>query len=191
MNNLDALNIVLDAIGVYPVTSYDSPHPDAARARQKLEIHTTSILTNGWWFNKECNFTLVPTINGEVLVPETALVVDSVDPYSVLTRRGNKLYDPENHTYKLDRAVEVDMITSLPFDDIPVSVQMYIARGAAVEMAVVREGDQQKLQALNTAFLRAKSEAFADELRNSNYNAFLTGLPARLVASVRPTVRRI
>jgi hypothetical protein len=191
MNNLDALNIVLDAIGVYPVTSYDSPHPDAVRARQKLELHTDAMLTRGWWFNKELSFTLLPNIDDEIVIPEDALVIDSVDPWDRYSKRGSRLYDPINHTYKIYESVIVDMIIDLPFNDIPISVQTYIARAAAVEMAVAREGDQQKIQALNAELMKAKSEAFADEIRNSNYNAFLTGLPARLIASVRPTVWRI
>lgn len=191
MNNLDALNIVLDAIGVYPVTSYDSPHPDAVRAKQKLELSTASTLTRGWWFNKECSFKLLPNIDNEIIIPSEALVIDSVQPRDKYTKRGDKLYDPVNHTYKIPEAVTVDMIISIPFEDIPVSVQTYIARASAVELAVAREGDQNKLAALNSMLMTAKSEAYRDEVRNSNYNAFNSGLPARLGASVRPAIRRI
>jgi len=191
MTNLDALNIVLDAVGVYPVTSYDSPHPDAVRARQKLERYSTEIQSRGWWFNKEHELTLLPNLAEEIVVPATTLVIDSVDPREKYAKRGSKLYDPINHTYRIPHQVVVDMIIEITFDHIPVTVQNYITMSAAVEMAVTREGDQNKINMLNTGLLKAKSEAFADDIRNSNYNVFNTGLVARAISAARPAVRRI
>ena len=191
MLKLDALNIVLDAVGVYPVTQWESSHPDAVRARQQVMRHDVEIQGRGWWCNREYNLVLSPdTSTHEIVVPAGTLFLDNVDPQAPYVKRGERLYDPREHTFKFTNSIKVHTIMQLEYVDLPYSLQVYIARAAAVDFAVVHEGDQQKIQTLEKMLYQARSQAFSDELRDSNYNVFNTGLPRRVHAGMRPAVRR-
>ena len=190
MLKLDALNITLDAIGVYPVTQWDSPHPDAVRARQTVTRFNTEIQGRGWWCNREYNFELTPdNVSNKIIMPAGTLIMDPTDERSRYIKRGKYLYDPVAHSYTFTGPVRVHLIMELDYDDLPNSLQTYIARSAAVEFAVVREGDQNKITKLEQAMYQARSQAFSDELKTSNYNVFNSGLPQRVLAGIRPAVR--
>lgn len=190
MTRLEALNTVLDAIGTYPVTSYESSHPDAVRAKQHLSRFNTEIQSRGWWFNQEVDLLLsVVDISNKILLPSNTLTVNPVDQRQAYVRRGNYLYDTVNHTFEFGGPVAVNLVSELEFVDLPISVQNYVARSAALEFAIVREGDQQKISKLETAMYTARSQAFSDELKNGNYNVFNSGAPARVIAGFRPAVR--
>lgn len=191
MTKLEAINIILDAIGVYPVTSTESAHPDAVRARQQLARFNNEVQSRGWWFNREPAFVLTPTaVDKEIILPAGTLSADPVDPRLNYVARGNVLYNQTDHTYQFEDQVTVNLITELDFDDLPIALQVYIARSAAMEFAIVREGDQNKITKLERGLSLARSQAFSDELRHGNYNVFSTGLPSRVIAGFNPAVRR-
>lgn len=190
MTKLEALNTILDAIGVYPVTSFESAHPDAVRARQQLSRFNTEIQSRGWWFNQEINLTLSLTSEGKILLPDGTLSVNPLDPTKLYVKRGNYLYDTVEHTYTFTSSVAVNIVTELEFDELPTSIQSYITRSAAHEFAIVREGDQNKITRLETALYSARSLAMSDELRNGNYNVFNSSLPVKVMAGFRPAVSR-
>ena len=191
MEKLDALNITLDAIGVYPVTQWDSPHPDAVRARQQVARYSTEIQSRGWWCNRDFDVVLTPEhLTNKILLPTGTLFVDNVDPRLPYVKRGKYLYDPKLHSFEFTGQVTVNLITELDFDDLPNSLQLYVARSAAIEFAVVREGDQKKIVSLEQSMYQARSQAFSDELRDSNYNIFNSGLPRRVLAGISPALRR-
>jgi hypothetical protein len=191
MTKLEALNIILDAIAVHPVTSYESTHPDAVRARQSLSRFNEEIQSRGWWFNQEPAISLsVTAVDNKILLPDGTLVVDPVCKTDLYAKRGNYLYDTANHTYEFDAAVVVNLVIELDFGDLPPSIQSYIARSAAIETAVVREGDQNKITRLETLLYSARSLAFSDEIRNGNYNIYNSSLPARVLSGIQPAIRR-
>ena len=53
LTKLEAVNIVLDAIGESPVSSLTSGLPDAEAAEAKLDEVRTEILSRGWHQNME------------------------------------------------------------------------------------------------------------------------------------------
>ena len=190
MTELEALNTVLEGIGVYPVTSYDSPHPDAVRARQHLRRFSNELQSRGWWFNRDTGLTLTPgAVDKKILLPSNTLSVDAVDTRLNVIQRGNYLYDQDNNTFVFDNAIEVDLITELNFEDMPSTMQSYITRSAQVEFAIVNEGDQNKIKSLQATLHTVKSTVIADDMKNGDYNVFRNGLPLRLVSGMRP-VRR-
>ena len=51
MLELDAINMMLRAIGSTPVNNVEIPQPDVANARRTLDRNRKSAQKRGWWFN--------------------------------------------------------------------------------------------------------------------------------------------
>lgn len=191
MDKLNALNNILAGIGVRPVTSYEASHPDAVIARQHLSRFNREIQSRGWWVNRERGLTLVRgQVDGKILLPSNTLLVNPVCTTDNFVKRGNYLYDLDNHTFVFAKDVEVNLVVELDFNDLPESLQVYITRAATLEFAVVREGDQKKVAAMDQFLTSARSLAMSDELRNGNYNAHNNNTTMRVLSGIRPTVRR-
>jgi len=127
---LDAINTMLSSIGEAPVnTVEDNGVVDAVMARQILTTVSREVQARGWHFNTEKDYTLTPTFpEGEVRLPKTLLRIDTVKTHSDIdvVQRGNRLYDRRNHTYKFDKALKVDMVIMLPFDEMPEVARQFI-----------------------------------------------------------------
>ena len=191
MDKLSALNNILAGIGVRPVTTYESPHPDAIIARQHLKRFNSEIQSRGWWVNKDLDVTLAPSpVDSRILLPSNTLVVNPIDVRDRYVQRGNYLYNTEDNTFVFAGDVRVNLVVELPFEDLPEALQVYITRAATLEFAVVREGDQNKIAAMDRLLLSSRSQAISDELRNGNYNANTNSTSQRILAGFRPAVRR-
>lgn len=133
---LDAVNIMLGTIGESPINSLsaDLSTADVAMARQVLREVTIQVLEEGWHFNTEIDWPLVPTADaGELLLPPNALQVDTTGVSAALdvAVRGNRLYDRTNRTYAFTSGLTVTMVVLLDFDQIPQAGRHYISIRAA------------------------------------------------------------
>ena len=191
MTKLEALNIVIGAIGVAPVTSYTSSHPAAVNGRVNLSRFNKEIQARGWWFNRDHGILLTPdAVTGKILIPDNTLSIDAVNPILPIARRGMYLYNSDAHSFVFENPILVDTITELEFDDVPVTLQNYIARAAALEFATIEEGDQHKLDRLDRMLFAARSDAMASELRHGDYNSKHQSTTLRVLAGIRPAFRR-
>jgi len=133
---LEAVNVLLETIGVAPVASLLTGETNADVETALRSIHTTSmaVQSQGWDFNTEEGITLDPNpTTGEVALPANCLKVDpsGLDVGEWIIARGRKLYDKFNHTLAIGRPVVVDMVVGLDFEDLPQSARTYIAVRAA------------------------------------------------------------
>lgn len=132
---LDAINEMLTTIGESPVSTVDDNGVvDAAIARQILTSVNRSVQSKGWHFNTERNYKISPSYPlKELVLSPDVLQIDTVreDFDKNLVQRGNRLYDVENHTYKFDEPVHVDMVVNLEFDVLPEAARYYISIRAA------------------------------------------------------------
>jgi hypothetical protein len=194
MTELQALNTVLQAIQQLPVTNYDSPHPDAVGARVVLENLLDQVQSRGWWFNQDKDFEMVPEHTGKILVPQNTLAVypqsraGNNDRYDI-TQRGSYLYDMQKNTFILNRPVRADLVHRIPLNQCPSTVAVLIARAAAYEYALDK-ADQNTLSRLNDLMFQARSAAYSEDLRNKNVNAHRSPRAMRMIAGVRPFMRR-
>jgi hypothetical protein len=164
LTKLEAVNIVLDAIGETPVSSLTSGLPDAEAAEAKLDEATKNVLAKGWHINTEKNFTLYRNTQNEILIPDTYLKVDTVNKYDsaydVVVRIQNnkrKLYNVSKQSYKFDKNLVCEVIVNLPFEGLTVELQNYIALHAARKFQESSMGSQ----ALDQFTVRAEAEAWA------------------------------
>ena len=131
---LEAVNILLDTISEAPVSTLeDTGLVDVAVARQRLREVSRSVQSKGWDFNSEPDYPLPLTTTGEIEVPPNALRVNTSGyfKHSKIVQRGSRLYDKENHTYKFEKPVTVDIIFLLPFNELPEAARYYITVRAA------------------------------------------------------------
>ena len=140
----DAVNIMLASIGEQPVNSLNSGLVDAEMAETILDAQTREVQGVGWHFNTDFNKKFVPdSVSGEIKLPLDTLNVDAVgqSKYTRLVQRGDRLYDPINHTYDIGSKyseIYLDIVIELDFnknneskDSLPNYARRYITVKAA------------------------------------------------------------
>ena len=133
---LEAVNIMLSAIGEAPVSSLEnSSLEDVTVAKNILNETIVDVSTVGYNFNSEYNYKLVQDTDGHINVPANAVYVDVSNRGSSIGKdlvlRGERLYDRENQTYTFTESVYVDMTLILPWDELPQYARRYITIKAA------------------------------------------------------------
>ena len=74
---LPAVNQILQSCGQAPVTTLDQTNPDVAIAYQTLLEVSREVQAEGWSFNKELNYDMLPDSNNEILIPNNMLQIDA------------------------------------------------------------------------------------------------------------------
>ena len=131
---LDAINILLAAIGTAPVNNIDTANTDAVMAKNYINNARKEIQTEKWYFNTEENYQLTPDINNEIHLADNIINIDSIGRFGENTNlipRGKKLYDRLNHTYKIPNPVTVNILLCLEIDELPETAVQYIIAKAA------------------------------------------------------------
>ena len=131
---LDAINILLAAIGTSPVNNLNTANTDAAMAKNYINNALKEIQTEKWYFNTEENYQLTPDINNEIHLADNIINIDSIGRFGENTNlipRGKKLYDRLNHTYKIPQPITANIILCLEFDELPETAIQYIIAKAA------------------------------------------------------------
>ena len=136
---LDAVNVLLAAIGEQPITVLgDTVSADVALAQVVLLEVSREVQTNGWSWNTERQYKLLPDVNtGKISLP-TNCVRWTTDPEkhgypTTIFQRGGELYDTKEHSSSFTDAVYGDMVILLDFPDMPEAARGYItARSARV-----------------------------------------------------------
>ena len=187
---LDAVNIILNAIGETPVSSLTSGLPDAEAAEAKLDSTIKEVLAKGWHQNLEREIVMSRNKDSEIVVPRQYLRVDTtgVDgSLNVVVRKQNgkrKLYDLRNFTYKFGKDLTVDAIIEIEFDSLIFELQNYIAMRSARKFQESAMGSS----TLDSFAVRQETEAFTAlldaEAENEDNNIL------RESASVSYAVRR-
>lgn len=133
---LEAVNIMLGAIGEAPVSSLENTElEDVAVAENILNETTVDVQTTGYNFNSEYNFKIDPDVDGNINVPNNAVFCDvsnrGTTPDKDVVMRGERLYDREDQTFTFTDSLYVDLILILAWDDLPQPCRRYITVKAA------------------------------------------------------------
>lgn len=162
LTKLDAVNIVLNAIGESPVSSLTSGLPDAEAAEAKLDITIKEVLAKGWQQNLERGIVMNRNKDGEIIVPRQYLRVDTVgndQVKNVVIRKQNgkrKLFNLSTYSFTFEKDLEVDAIIEIEFDSLIFELQNYIAYRAARKFQESAMGSQ----ALDSYATRQEQEAY-------------------------------
>ena len=173
LSELEAINLMLATIGESPVSSLsNSGDLHISMALQFLYDASREVQTVGWHFNYEEEYPLALNLNYELVTPSNTLSLDvsDVDSSYDVTMRGNRLYDRKNHTYTFDKALKVDIVFFLPWNDLPQPARQYIAILAARRFQRRVQGDDaiEKVTAVEEGMAKAQLEDFESTARDYN-----------------------
>jgi len=133
-SKLEAVNIMLSAIGEAPVNRLSSGLVEAETAETILTQVSRSVQSEGWHFNRETNVELAPNVAGEIILATNTIRADQMlnsNNDLDLTQRGGKMYDRKNHTFAINTGVYLDVTYELDFGDLPAVARKYITIKAA------------------------------------------------------------
>lgn len=186
MDELEALNLLLRAIGSSPVVTLDTDHPDASNAKTTLDRMRKQSQLTGWWFNIDYNVSMIPDpTTGEIHITPAMSKVVMEDRYVV--KRGNKLYNKYHQTYvfgSTQTATRVQYIT--PWEDMPTSLQLYTAYIAAAQFVRDEIEDERKVAGFKEEAAGAGLLVKKDDLEQGQYNIFDKHRVVRARVGVRP-----
>jgi hypothetical protein len=163
LTKLEAVNIILNAIGESPVSSLTSGLPDAEEAEAKLDATLLEVLSKGWHQNLERGINLTRANDNEIIIPNYYLRVDTVggdSEINVTIREQNgrrKLFNMTDHTFKFTKDPLCDVIVSIDFEYLTFEMQNYIALRAARKFQESVMGSVQ----LDSFATRQEQEAYA------------------------------
>jgi hypothetical protein len=135
MTELQAINIMLAAIGEAAVSSLETATTvEVTQAKKLLSNTNRSLQQKGWHFNTEWDVTL--SVNGDGNIPVGNSVLSVLVPGTLTTLRGINgtmhLYDLDNNTFTFTaNKTNAVTITLLEFVDTPQTFRQYAALRAA------------------------------------------------------------
>ncbi len=179
MTELEAVNMLLEAIGSDVINSLSNTHPDAAAARRVLQRKAKMELRKGWWFNTDWDVVYEPDTANEISIPSniSSIRMGNVDHI----RRNNKLYDKVAQSYKFTTQQTAYQQIRLPtWDEMEEDMQVYVGYLAAAEFVLNETGDATLVQNYRTEAGLALIELKKTNLRMKNLNIF-NGAKARSV----------
>ncbi len=163
LSKIEAVNIILEAIGESPVSSLTSGLPDAEAAEAKLNEVNKTVQAKGWHQNIEYNLKLVPNNSNLIYVPSNYLRVDTTkqsQSINVTVRSYQNrlaLYDLKKQSFIFTQPLYVEVVYLLSFEDLSLELGTYIAYLAARKF----QETQMQSVALDNFTKRAEMEAYA------------------------------
>ncbi len=129
---LEAVNTMLNALGEAPVNSLvNMASVDAISALSILRTVNREVQAQGWHFNTEENYPLVPNQNSELILPTNTIAADACNPLLDVVQRGQRIYDRTNHTFQFTATLDVDITFLLDFEETPEAARNYITLRSA------------------------------------------------------------
>jgi hypothetical protein len=170
---LQAVNIILSNIGQAPVTTLDSTNPMVATAEGILDEVTAAVQGEGWTFNTERSYPLVPDTDGYILIPDNVSSYDSHPNSSQdLVTRNGRLYDKIAHTDVFTDEVELDVVWFFDFEELPQPVRNYITVRAANVFAGRVVGSSEAVRFGQQEEALARAELLEYETQQGDYSFF-------------------
>ena len=182
---LSAINSVLAAIGQAPITRVNYENPEVHLIYNLIQETNRDVQAEGWVFNTERDYPLLPDADGCIYIPENVLAMDMTGNAVVrntnVVKRDGKLYDKLNHTYKFSGEHRFDITWLFPFSDLPLAFQRYITLRASSRAAtqIITNVELTKLLAQQEAIARASCMEY--ECNQGDYTMF--GTPERTAYS--------
>jgi len=185
MEELEAVQMMLRAIGCSPVNSLNAAHPDIANARATLDRVRRSNQKRGWWFNTDYNVNFQANSVGEVTIPKEITKFVAAD--GALVKRGRKVYNQYSQTFKIGQTVlAIKTIRALEWADMPASMQEMAAYLACAQFIADELEDPAKEQKFTQLAGISKIDVDAEDLDSSRVNIFNNARVAKARSGQRP-----
>jgi len=170
---LEAVNIMLSAIGEAPVNRLSSGLVEAEQAETTLAQTSRSVQAEGWHYNRETGVKIAPNLNGDVVLATNTIRADQTynsDSSIDLVQRGTKMYDRVGHTYNVGKEVSLDITYELEFEELPSVARRYITIKAArvLQDSIVGAGDLHTFHTNDETQALFEMKAFENEMADYN-----------------------
>ena len=174
MNELAAINLILDELGTHQVSTKDNAHPDVKTARLHIGLELESLLTRGYWFNTMEEVYVPAQSNGYVILGTNVLEVQTYDATirSQYVKRGRYMWNVADNTRVIAGGLTLNQFIALEFDDLPVNAANAIANAAASAVVSAKLSDTVKANGLAAKAIAFEAMLDADELRVTTPNMF-------------------
>lgn len=178
---LEAINIMLAAIGEAPINTLVGTLPvDARIAQSTLSEVNKSVQSEGWSFNTEIDVTFTRDSSNQISLPTDILSIDAnihhhptIDPI----QRGLKLYDRQNNKFEFDEDLICTVVYFRNFDEIPEPARHYINIQAARKFVDRLVSDKALRTYTQQDETRARAILIETDLANGDHN-ILRGDPS-------------
>lgn len=176
----DLINHILFVQNEETTSDITSQNPAVLQAKYHLTAMNKEFQGRGWWFNKEYKRKLLPDDQGLVFIPTETLsfevtpgVLHTLSPKgkSRYVKRGDKVYDADEHTFTIGCALWVDIVILLAVEDLPPAAAVYLKHMAGCTAFRASDGDLQVKRDMDRDKADAWSALFAEELRVIAANA--------------------
>ena len=186
---LSSVNSILGAIGQSPVSRIyqrdqkDKPdlvyiNPEIAFVHNLLKDVNTDVQSEGWVFNTEYSFEMLPNDDQEITIPPNVIRLDKSEGQTYRdcdpVKRGKRLYDRYNHSYKFSRPIKLDYVFLIDYEDIPTAFQRLITLRASGRAATQMVGNPQLSQMLAAQEAQARAACMEYECNQSDSTFFGT-----------------
>lgn len=170
-SELDAVNLVLSAIGESAVNSIDdTANADVANIRRLLNNYNRRTQTRGWTFNTEVA-TLTPDYYSKrINFLSDWLSVLSVGAATVYRNRGGYVYDINTRSDIFESPIQVNLIALCPYSDMPEVFQQYIVAQTAKKFNMSFFGDDSLDIELDEELSELQIACMEFELDYGNFN---------------------
>lgn len=157
LSKLEAVNIILGAIGQSPVNTLSGAQPAAVDiAEQNLDLTSLDVQMKGWKFNTRYNVELQPdTETKKIPIPSNILRVEPYQGSWDVSPSDGFLYDRRLNTFEFQRSFKAQLVYFYEWDLLPPSARTYIARRAALAYQATTLGDS----GLDATLLRELKES--------------------------------
>ena len=180
---LSAVNSILGSIGQSPITSLTTgnalQNPEISFIYNLLQEVNKDVQTTGWHFNTQTKVKRSPDGNGNYVVPVDAILYDisdgQIDRNRDVVRKNGKLYDLVNQTDVFTQDFYFDIISLLPFADLPPAIQRYVIARTSVRAAVQLVSNAELVKLLKMEEEQTKANALNYETEQGDNSFF--GLP--------------
>lgn len=190
VEQIAAVNELLQSIGQAPVTTIDTSNPDVAMAWNTLVTTSRNVQAEGWTFNKEFHYQMNrsadPDTLNQILIPSNMLQCDlSTEDRANKQHDGvmradstgqMKLYDRENHTYVWDYNPHCNVLWQFDWETVPIPIQYFIIARASSTMALRAVGDSGQYAMLKEIENYTRQQAIEYD-NNQGEFSMLTGDP--------------
>ena len=178
MANIQSVNDVLGAIGQSPIQSLDYVNPEISYVVGIIDETNRDLQNEGWVWNREQYFPVLPNVDNEILIPLNALRVDISDGQvwrtTDVVRRQGKLYDKLNHSSKFYEQVLCDIVWLLDYDDLPPAAQRFIVAHSKTRAAMQLLTNPELTQLLSSDAQLSRATLMEYECNQGDYTWFGT-----------------
>jgi len=143
---LEAVNEMLKAIGEIPVNTLDDlGFTDAAIARDTLRTKWRELLTRGWYFNRDSDYTFTPAADGRAVLPPNVMAVlpSNLEERTIVPRNG-LLWNATDRTdtYAQDSGPTMNVVWLFDFKNLPESARRLITVRAVTKFQTDQQGSE-------------------------------------------------